>query len=147
MVEHCDYVSQATATSDDDRLLRPDLLVRIPGGKHVVVDAKAPLAAYLDAFETADETARARYLADHARQVRDHIVKLSAKQSWRQFEPSPDFVVMFLPDESYLRAAHEHDPALADDAWRVIVILACPSTLIALLPTVAAAAWLVAVRE
>jgi len=138
MVEHCDYLSQATTTSDDDRLLRPDLLVRIPGGKHVVVDAKAPLAAYLEAFETSDEAERARHLADHARQVREHIGKLSAKQYWRQFEPSPDFVVMFLPDESYLRAAHEQDPAIAEDAWRANVILASPSTLVALLRTVAA---------
>lgn len=137
MVEHCDYVRQAT-TSDDERTLRPDLVVRIPGGKHVVVDAKAPLAAYLEAFETADEAERSRHLADHARQVRDHIAKLSAKQYWRQFEPSPDFVVMFLPDESYLRVAHEHDPAIAEDAWRANVILASPSTLVALLRTVAA---------
>ncbi len=138
MVEYCDYVSQATATSDDDRLLRPDLLVRIPGGKHVIVDAKAPLAAYLEAFETSDEAERARHLADHARQVREHIGKLSAKQYWRQFEPSPDFVVMFLPDESYLRVAHEQDPSIAEDAWRASVILASPSTLVALLRTVAA---------
>jgi DNA recombination protein RmuC len=137
MVEHCDYVRQAT-TSDDERTLRPDLVVRIPGGKHVVVDAKAPLAAYLDAFETADDEARTRHFTDHARQVRDHVAKLAAKQYWRQFEPSPDFVVMFLPDESYLRVAHEHDPALAEDAWRANVILASPSTLVALLRTVAA---------
>ena len=137
MVEHCDYVTQAT-TSDDERILRPDLVVRIPGGKHVVVDAKAPLAAYLEAFEVSDEPERARRFADHARQVRDHVAKLSAKQYWRQFEPSPDFVVMFLPDESYLRAAHEHDSALAEDAWRANVILASPTTLVALLRTVAA---------
>lgn len=137
MIEHCDYVRQAT-TSDDERILRPDLVVRIPGGKHVVVDAKAPLAAYLEAFETQDEAEKARHFADHARQVRDHVGKLSAKQYWRQFQPSPDFVVMFLPDESYLRAAHEHDPALAEDAWRANVILASPSTLVALLRTVAA---------
>ncbi len=137
MMEHCDYVRQAT-TSDEERTLRPDLVVRIPGGKHVVVDAKAPLAAYLDAFGTSDEDARMRHLADHARQVRDHVTKLAAKQYWRQFEPSPDFVVMFLPDESYLRAAHEHDSALAEDAWSANVILASPSTLVALLRTVAA---------
>jgi DNA recombination protein RmuC len=137
MLEHCDYVRQAT-TTDDDRILRPDLVVRIPGGKHVVVDAKAPLVAYLDAFEATDDTERARHLADHARQVRDHVAKLSGKQYWRQFEPSPDFVVMFLPDESYLRAAHEHDSALAEDAWGANVILASPSTLVALLRTVAA---------
>jgi DNA recombination protein RmuC len=137
MLEHCDYIRQATAT-DDERTLRPDLVVRIPGGKHVVVDAKAPLVAYLDAFEATDDAERARHLADHARQVREHVAKLSAKQYWRQFEPSPDFVVMFLPDESYLRAAHEHDPALAEDAWGSNVILASPSTLVALLRTVAA---------
>ncbi len=137
MIEHCDYVRQQT-TSDDERTLRPDLVVRIPGGKHVVVDAKAPLQAYLQAFEVSDESERARHFADHARQVRDHISKLSAKQYWRQFEPSPDFVVMFLPDESYLRVAHEHDPAIAEDAWRVNVILASPTTLVALLRTVAA---------
>jgi len=137
MLEHCDYVRQAT-TTDDDRTLRPDLVVRIPGGKHVVVDAKAPLVAYLDAFEATDDAERARFLADHARQVRDHVAKLSGKQYWRQFEPSPDFVVMFLPDESYLRAAHEHDSALAEDAWGANVILASPSTLVALLRTVAA---------
>ena len=136
MVEHCDYVAQAT-TSTAEGTLRPDLVVRIPGGKHVVVDAKAPLAAYLDAFETSDETERERHLADHARQVREHVTKLSAKGYWRQFEPSPDFVVMFLPDESYLRAAHDHDPTLQEYAWSSNVVLASPSTLMVLLRTVA----------
>jgi DNA recombination protein RmuC len=136
MVEYCDYVSQATASTEDGAL-RPDLVVRIPGGKHVVVDAKAPLTAYLDAFETSDETAREQRLADHARQVREHVTKLSAKSYWRQFQPSPDVVVMFLPDESYLRAAHEHDPSLQEYAWGSNVILASPSTLMILLRTVA----------
>jgi DNA recombination protein RmuC len=136
MVEHCDYVSQATTTTEDGTL-RPDLVVRIPGGKHVVVDAKAPLAAYLDAFETSDDAEREVHLASHARQVREHVTKLSAKGYWRQFEPSPDFVVMFLPDESYLRAAHEHDPGLQEYAWSSNVILASPSTLMILLRTVA----------
>jgi DNA recombination protein RmuC len=135
MVEYCDYVSQAT-TSTDDGTLRPDLVVRIPGGKHVVVDAKAPLSAYLDAFETSDEAQRQRLFSDHARQVREHVTKLSAKAYWRQFEPSPDLVVMFLPDESYLRAAHEHDPSLQEYAWSSNVILASPSTLMMLLRTV-----------
>ena len=135
MVEHCDYVSQATVSTDDGAL-RPDLVVRIPGGKHVVVDAKAPLAAYLDAFETSDDTERERHFADHARQVREHIGKLSAKGYWRQFDPSPDFVVMFLPDESYLRVAHEHDRTLQEYAWSSNVILASPSTLMILLRTV-----------
>ena len=135
MVEHCDYVAQATVSTDDGAL-RPDLVVRIPGGKHVVVDAKAPLAAYLDAFETSDEAERERHFADHARQVREHIGKLSAKGYWRQFDPSPDFVVMFLPDESYLRVAHEHDSSLQEYAWSSNVILASPSTLMILLRTV-----------
>jgi len=136
MIEHCDYVTQAS-TPTDDGLLRPDLVVRIPGGKHVVVDAKTPLAAYLDAFETSDHDARERHLVDHARQVRDHVTKLSAKAYWRQFDPSPDVVVMFLPDESYLRAALEKDPALQEYAWGSNVILASPSTLMILLRTVA----------
>jgi DNA recombination protein RmuC len=136
MIEHCDYVAQAT-TEGDGGTLRPDLVVRIPGGKHVVVDAKAPLAAYLDAFETSDEDARERHLGDHARQVREHVTKLSAKGYWRQFDPSPDVVVMFLPDESYLRAAQEHDPTLQEYAWSSNVILASPSTLMILLRTVA----------
>jgi DNA recombination protein RmuC len=135
MVEHCDYVSQATVSTDDGAL-RPDLVVNIPGGKHVVVDAKAPLAAYLDAFETSDEAERERHFAAHARQVREHIGKLSAKGYWRQFDPSPDFVVMFLPDESYLRVAHEHDRTLQEYAWSSNVILASPSTLMILLRTV-----------
>ncbi|MCE3286481.1 MAG: hypothetical protein K0S64_87 [Gaiellaceae bacterium] len=135
MVEHCDYVTQATVSTDDGAL-RPDLVVRIPGGKHVVVDAKAPLAAYLDAFETSDEAQRGRHFANHARQVREHIGKLSAKGYWRQFDPSPDFVVMFLPDESYLRVAHEHDSSLQEYAWSSNVILASPSTLMILLRTV-----------
>ena len=135
MVEHCDYVTQATVATSDGAL-RPDLVVNIPGGKHVVVDAKAPLAAYLDAFETSDEAERARHFADHARQVREHIGKLSAKGYWRQFESSPDFVVMFLPDESYLRVAHEHDSSLQEYAWSSNVILASPSTLMILLRTV-----------
>ena len=136
MVEHCDYVSQATTTGDDGTL-RPDLVVRIPGGKHVVVDAKAPLVSYLDAFETTDEVERQARLADHARQVREHVTKLSAKAYWRQFDPSPDIVVMFLPDESYLRVAHEQDPSLQEYAWSSNVILASPSTLMVLLRTVA----------
>jgi DNA recombination protein RmuC len=139
MVEHCDYIAQAT-TATDDGTLRPDLVVRIPGGKHIVIDAKAPLVAYLDAFEVSDEAERRLRFADHARQVREHVGKLAAKGYWRQFDPSPDFVVMFLPDESYLRVAHEHDPSLQEYAWSSNVILASPSTLMVLLRT-AAMTW------
>ena len=138
LLEHCDFTAQASTRTGEGELLRPDLTVRIPGGKSVVVDAKVPLAAYLDAFETSDAAERQGRLADHARQVRDHVGKLSAKAYWRQFSPAPDFVVMFVPDETLLRVAHEHDPALSEDAWASNVILASPSTLMTLLRTVAA---------
>jgi DNA recombination protein RmuC len=138
LLEHCDFTVQASTRTGDGELLRPDLTVRIPGGKSVVVDAKGPLAAYLDAFEASDESERLARLADHARQVREHVGKLSAKAYWRQFSPAPDFVVMFVPDETLLRVAHEHDTALSEDAWTSNVILASPSTLMTLLRTVAA---------
>lgn len=138
MLEHCDFVSQASVRDGEGDLLRPDLVVRIPGGKSVVVDAKVPLAAYQEAFETTDETERRQRLASHSRQVRDHVGKLAAKTYWRQFTPAPDFVVMFVPDETLLRVAHEHEPRLSEDAWAQNVILASPSTLMTVLRTVAA---------
>ena len=139
MLEHCDFVAQASVRDGDGGLLRPDLVVKLPGGKSVVVDAKAPLAAYLDAFETDDDDRRAQLLGGHARQVREHMGKLAAKSYWRQFAPAPDFVIMFLPDEAFLRCAQEHDSALAEDAWQAGVILASPSTFFTLLRTVATA--------
>jgi DNA recombination protein RmuC len=138
MLEHCDFTSQASTRDSEGDLLRPDLVVRIPGGKAVVVDAKVPLAAYLEAFEASDDGERAARLASHARQVRDHMLKLGAKGYQRQFSPAPDFVVMFVPDETLLSAAHEHDAGLSEDAWSQGVILASPSTLMTLLRTVAA---------
>jgi DNA recombination protein RmuC len=138
LLEHCDFTAQTAARSSDGDLLRPDLTVRIPGGKSVVVDAKVPLAAYLDSFETTDENARRELLAGHARQVREHVAKLSAKAYWRQFAPAPDFVIMFVPDETLLRVAHEYEPGLSEEAWSSNVILASPSTLMVLLRTVAA---------
>jgi DNA recombination protein RmuC len=137
MLEYCDFVTQAGTRGAEGELLRPDLVVRIPGGKSVVVDAKVPLGAYLDAFETADEVERRAALSSHARQVRDHVAKLAAKAYWRQFAPAPDVVVMFVPDETLLRIAHEHDPRLSEDAWSANVVLASPSTLMMLLRTVA----------
>jgi DNA recombination protein RmuC len=137
MMEHCDFVLQSTTRDGEGMLLRPDLIVNLPGGKHVVVDAKVPLSAYLDAFEAADDAQRTRHLGEHARQVRDHIVKLGAKGYQRQYE-SPDFVIMFVPDETFLRAATEQDRALIEDAWRLDVIPASPTNLFALLRTVAA---------
>jgi len=140
MVEHCDFVVQASERDGDGHLLRPDVVVRLPGGKHVVVDAKAPLAAYLDAVgEDVDADTRLARLRDHARQVRDHVQKLSSKRYHEQFEAAPDFVIMFLPDEAFLRAALETDAALNEDAWRARVILASPSTLLTLLRTIAVA--------
>ena len=136
MLPYCDFEEQVTASTDDGRL-RPDMRIRLPGGKNVIVDAKVPLAAYLDAYETGDETERARHLESHARQVREHMTKLSAKSYWQQFGDTPDFVVMFLPDEGFFRAAWEQDPSLVETGVRSRVHVASPTTLIVLLQSIA----------
>lgn len=136
MLPYCDFAEQVTATTDDGRL-RPDLIVRLPGDKRVVVDAKVPLAAYLDALEASDEDVRAARLADHARQVRDHLQKLGAKQYWSQFTDSPEYVVMFLPDEGFFRAAWEQDRELVELGVKARVHIASPTTLIVLLQAIA----------
>ena len=136
MIEHTDFVEQETHTTEDGRL-RPDLMVRLPGGKRVIVDAKAPLAAYFDAVEADDDAARGKYLADHARQVRDHLVKLGSKAYWSQFTDTPEFVVMFLPGEAFFSAALSQDPLLIEQGIANRVVLASPTTLIALLKSVA----------
>jgi len=138
LLEHCDFVVQASSRDSEGALLRPDLVVRLPGGKHIVVDSKVALDAYLDALDAEDATARADSLARHARQVRDHMHKLAAKAYWKQFDPSPDFVVMALPDETFLSAAHEHDRMLNEDAWASGVVLASPTILFSVLRTVGA---------
>lgn len=137
MLDHCDFVEQATVNTPDGRL-RPDMLVRLPGGKVVIVDAKAPLQAYLDAMDDgADEGVREARLRDHARQVRDHLGKLGAKSYWTQFDQTPEFVVMFLPGETFFSAALQNDPALIEHGVEQHVIPASPTTLIALLRSVA----------
>ena len=136
MIEHTDFAEQVTLTTDDGRV-RPDLVVRLPGGKRVIVDAKAPLAAYFDAVEAATDEERGLKLADHARQVRDHLVRLGSKAYWSQFDDTPEFVVMFLPGEAFFSAALSQDPLLIEQGIANRVVLASPTTLIALLKAVA----------
>jgi len=136
MVRHCDFNEQVTAVGPDG-LLRPDLVVHLPGGKHLVVDAKVPLEAYLDAAQTQEQSVRAARLGDHARRLRVHVDALAAKAYWAQFDPSPDIVVLFVPGEAFLAAAWEQDPGLFEYAAAKRVLLTSPTTLIALLQSVA----------
>jgi DNA recombination protein RmuC len=136
MLDHCDFHEQVSETTEDGRL-RPDMIVHLPGGVNIVVDAKAPLAAYLEALEAADEQVREQKLKDHARHVQGHIASLSKKSYWEQFQPAPDFVILFLPGEVFYDAAREHDPTLIEAAANQRVVIATPSSLIALLRTIA----------
>lgn len=136
MLEHCDFNEQQTIASDDGRF-RPDLVVRLPGGRVIVVDAKTPLDAYLAALEARDDVLRAELLQRHAKQVREHVAKLSSKQYWGQLSPTPDFVFMFIPGETFFSAALQQDPALIEYGVAQRVMLASPTTLITLLQTVA----------
>ena len=136
MLDYCDFRTQETTRDDEGRLLRPDLVVRLPGGKSIVVDSKVPIDAYLDAVNTDDVEAKRAHLARHAAQLRDHIGKLGQKRYWRQFDPSPEFVVMFV-DEGLYRAALDQDGSLFEAGAEAGVIVASPATLIGLLRTVA----------
>jgi DNA recombination protein RmuC len=136
MLDHCDFIEQDSTATEEGRL-RPDVKVFLPNGRLVIIDSKVPLLAYLEAVDATDDAERALKLRDHARQLRTHLNQLSSKAYWKQFENTPDFVVMFLPLESAFSAALIHDPALIEESVSQGVIMATPTTLLALLKAVA----------
>jgi DNA recombination protein RmuC len=137
MVEHCDFSEQITVSGDDGEQLRPDLVVHLAGGRHIVVDSKVAFNGYLEAMEARDDTVRAARLKAHARHLRTHIDQLGSKAYWKHLEPTPDFVVMFVPAEVFLNAALDEDNTLLEHAFEQNVVIATPATLVALLRTVA----------
>src|ERR1035437_8441703 len=136
MVQYCSFSEQVTARDEDDKMLRPDMTIQLPNGREIVVDAKTPLDAFLDASGTADPAAQALRFAAHAARVKAHLKELAGKAYWKQFEKAPDFVVCFLPSEALLSAALEADPSLIEFSAQNHVVMATPTTLIALLRAV-----------
>ena len=135
MQEHCDFTIQETVHTEDGSL-RPDLIVKLPGKKQIIVDSKAPLKSYLEAIEAQEESIQLEYLKNHAGHIRTHIKQLSSKNYWQQFEQTPEFVIMFLPGEVFFSAALQQDPRLIEFGIEKKVILATPTTLITLLKTI-----------
>ncbi len=135
MVNHCDFYEQQHG--ENDSRMRPDMIVRMPDQREIIVDSKTPLDAYLSATQTNDEAIRENFLLKHARNVRDRMKELSSKAYWNQFKHSPDFVVLFIPGEQFLSAALEKDPQLLEDAFSNKVILATPTSIVALLRAIA----------
>jgi len=136
MVEHCDFFEQEH-TQTEQGALRPDMIVRMPGKREIVVDVKTPLDAYISAVETTDEAQRVQHLQRHTRNVRERVKELASKGYWSQFKQSPDFVVLFIPGEQFLSTALDNDPELLEYAMQQKVILATPTSLVALLRAIA----------
>ncbi|MEK6750385.1 MAG: DNA recombination protein RmuC [Pseudomonadota bacterium] len=136
MLEHCDFVTQESVRTDE-QLSRPDMIIRLPGNRQIIVDVKTPLDAYLSAVEAKDDATRAAELQHHARKVRERVRELATKSYWKQFSNTPDFVVLFIPGDQFLAAALDIDRALLEDALQQRVILATPTSLVALLRAIA----------